>query len=194
MAISNINYKGKTSGKTPHFTILISLVLVLGLLTVSLVSAGDSTGGKNILIHVKTSLALDDAQICVAPNVAWAALKAGHKVTILFDASAVTSITKGFGWFRRLTGSKNTALDRAPLPERERKSLSEQTGESIKNVPKDYGEYFHFLKEKGVPIYVNKTMLVLYNIDPIQVDSFATPISLDGVVNLFSSADTVLVY
>jgi hypothetical protein len=50
----------------------------------------------NILIHMKTSLALDDAQICAVPNIAWAAVKAGHKVTILVDASAVTSVTKGF--------------------------------------------------------------------------------------------------
>lgn len=40
-----------------------------------------------ILIHMKTSLSLDDAQICAVPNVAWAAVKAGHKVTILADAT-----------------------------------------------------------------------------------------------------------
>ncbi|MBS0159794.1 MAG: hypothetical protein JSS26_14550 [Nitrospira sp.] len=81
-----------------------------------------------ILIHMKTSLALDDAQICAVPNMAWAAVKAGHQVTILVDASAVTSVTKGFGWFRQLIGTETTALDRAGLPERERESLSEQIG------------------------------------------------------------------
>ena len=70
----------------------------------------------NILIHMKTSLALDDAQICAVPNVAWAAVKAGHMVTILVDASAVTSVTKGFGFFRRLLGSDSTRSRTAAGP------------------------------------------------------------------------------
>ncbi len=107
----------------------------------------------NILIHMKTSLALDDAQICAVPNVAWTAVRAGHKVTILVDASAVTSVTKGFGWFRGLLGSESTALDRAGLPERERQSLSEQMGVSLDQIPHTYGEYFDMLKNKlGVEI------------------------------------------
>lgn len=60
-----------------------------------------------ILIHMKTSLAEDDAQICAVPNVAWAAVKAGNKVTILVDASAVTSLTKGFGWFVWCLGAQS---------------------------------------------------------------------------------------
>ncbi len=147
-----------------------------------------------ILIHVKTSLALDDAQICAVPNVAWAAVKAGHKVTILVDASAVTSVTKGFGWFRRLTGSETTALDRAALPERERQSLSEQMGVPLEQVPHDYGEYFDFLKKMGVEIYGNRTMMLLYKIDPARVASAVTPIPLDRIVRLFSEADRSIVY
>jgi urease accessory protein len=32
------------------------------------------------------------------PNVAWAALAAGRRVTIVFDGSAVTSVARGYGW------------------------------------------------------------------------------------------------
>lgn len=147
------------------------------------------------LIHMKTSLALDDAQICAVPNVAWAAVKAGHKVTILVDASAVTSVTKGFGWFRGLMGSDSTALDRAGLPERERQSLSEQMGVPLDQVPHNYGEYFNFLKNKlGVEIYGNQTMMLLYKIDPARVGSSVTPVPLTKMVELFTSADQVIVY
>ncbi len=147
------------------------------------------------LIHMKTSLALDDAQICAVPNVAWAAVKAGHKVTILVDASAVTSATKGFGWFRGLIGSDSTALDRAGLPERERQSLSEQMGVPLEQIPHNYGEYFDFLKNKlGVEIYGNQTMMLLYKIDPARVASSVTPIPLEKMVGLFASADRVIVY
>ena len=149
----------------------------------------------NILIHMKTSLALDDAQICAVPNVAWTAVKAGHQVTILVDASAVTSVTKGFGWFRGLIGSDSTALDRASLPERERQSLAAQIGVSLDQIPHTYGEYFDMLKNKlGVEIYGNQTMMLLYKIDPARIAASVTPILLAKMVDLFASADRVIVY
>lgn len=115
-------------------------------------------------------------------------------MTILVDASAVTSVTKGFGWFNRIFRSDSTALDRAALPERERKSLSEQMGVPLEQVPHNYGEYFDFLKKMGIEIYGNRTMLLLYNIDPARVASSVTPIALDRMVRLFSEADRVVVY
>lgn len=144
---------------------------------------------------MKTSLTLDDAQICAVPNVAWTAVKAGHNVTILVDASAVTSVTKGFGWFRKLTGTETTALDRVGLPERERQNLYEQMGVPLDQIPHNYGEYFDFLKNKlGVEIYGNQTMMLLYQIDPARVASSVTPIPLAKMVELFASADRVIVY
>src|SRR5581483_11288434 len=175
---------------------LISVVLLaLGsvLFEAATVEAQDGAA-KRILIHMKTSLAEDDAQICAVPNVAWAAVKAGHKVTILVDASAVTSVTRGFGWFRKLIGSDSTALDRAALPERERQSLSEQMGVPLEQIPRNYGEYFDFLKKLGIEIYGNRTMMLLYKIDPARVAPAMSPIPLDRMVQLFSEADRVIVY
>ncbi len=154
----------------------------------------EQAAASRILIHMKTSLAEDDAQICAVPNVAWAAVKAGHQVTILVDASAVTSVTKGFGWVRRLLGSDTTALDRAALPERERQSLSEQMGVPLEQIPHNYGEYLDFLKTLGVEIYGNRTMMLLYKIDPARVASAVTPIPLAKMVDLFASADRIIVY
>ena len=145
------------------------------------------------LIHVKTSLGIDDAQICVVPNVAWAALEAGHQVTILFDGSAVTSVAKGFGW-RGWLGLKTTAMDRAPLPERERRSLAEQFGVPVESVPEDYGAYLRFLKQKGIPLYYNRTMALLYGIDPEDVDPALTAMGLKEMVQLLSSPSVYLVY
>lgn len=173
---------------------VLGLSIGLMWLGVSFAAAAEP-GVSDLLIHMKTSLAEDDAQICAVPNVAWAAVKASHKVTILVDASAVTSVTKGFGWFRRLIGSDSTALDRAALPERERKSLSEQMGVPLETVPHNYGEYFEFLKNKvGVEIYGNLTMMLLYKIDPARVASAVTPVPLDRIVQLFASADRIIVY
>ncbi|HBP87627.1 MAG TPA: hypothetical protein PKK23_14770 [Nitrospirales bacterium] len=147
-----------------------------------------------ILIHMKTSLAEDDAQICAVPNVVWAMTKAGHQVKILVDASAVTSVTKGFGWVNNLFRSDSTALDHAALPERERQSLAEQMDVPLEKVPYNYGDYFQFLKSLGVEIYGNQTMMLLYNIDPSKVDSAVIPIPLNQMVDLFAAADQIVVY
>lgn len=146
---------------------------------------------NKLLIHVKTALDIDDAQICAVPNVAWAALKSGKKVTILFDASAVTSITKGWGWFNF---GDSTPMDKAKLPERERKSLSEQFSTPLDEIPKNYGEYLGFIKDKGAKIFVNRTMMTLYNISPEEIDQRTEPISLEKMVNTFSKKSIYIVY
>ena len=171
---------------------LVTLGVII--LSAQLVSPFAQAEAAQVLIHMKTSLAEDDAQICAVPNVAWAMTKAGHHVTILVDASAITSVTKGYGWFNSLFRSDSTALDRAVLPERERQSLSRQLKVPLEEIPKDYGEYLHFLKTQGVEIYGNQTMMLLYNIDPSRVDSAVSPILLKDMVELFSSADRIVVY
>ena len=168
------------------------VVLAVSLLTSS--AEAQQPSPSRILIHMKTSLAEDNAQICAVPNVAWASVKAGHEVTILVDASAVTSVTRGFGWFNSMFRSDSTALDRAELPERERRSLSEQMGVPLEKVPHSYGEYLDFLKNMGVEIYGNQTMMLLYKIDPARVTSAVTAIPLDRMVQLFESADRIVVY
>lgn len=148
----------------------------------------------HVLIHMKTSLAEDDAQICAVPNVAWAAVEAGHRVTILVDASAVTSVTKGYGWLNGLFRPDTTALDRASLPERERRSLAEQMGAPLEEIPRDYGEYFDHLRKLGVHIFANRTMLRLYEIEPPRLAAAVTPISLREMITLFERADRIIVY
>lgn len=148
----------------------------------------------HVLIHMKTSLAEDDAQICAVPNVAWAAVEAGHRVTILVDASAVTSVTKGYGWLNGVFRPDTTALDRAALPERERRSLAEQMDVALEEIPRDYGEYFEHLRKLGVHIFANRTMMLLYELDPLRLAPTVTPISLKEMVALFEQADRTIVY
>ena len=108
----------------------ILTLLILGLFSPLAVAAEGN--GKTFLIHAKTSLKIDDAQICAVPNVAWAALQKGYEVTILFDASGVTALKKG-----GLFGGDKSPLDKADLPERERQSLTEQLGIPLDQVPHD---------------------------------------------------------
>ncbi len=85
-------------------------------------------------------------------------------------------------------------MDRAALPERERQSLSEQMNVPLEKVPRNYGDYLTFLLKMGVEIYGNRTMMHLYQIDPSRVASAVTPVPLDRMVQLFQSADRIIVY
>jgi predicted peroxiredoxin len=145
--------------------------------------------GKTFLIHAKTSLKLDDAQICAVPNVAWAAHQEGYKVVILFDASGVTAIKKG-GIF----GGDKSPLDKAALPERERQTLVNQLGVPLENVPRDYGEYIRFLGQKGIELYANQTMMLLYKIDKNEIEQAVTPIGLKKMVELLEKRDVYVAY
>jgi hypothetical protein len=102
----------KRSGTRCSGYAVAGFIIVTLFLWITSAEAQESASPR-ILIHMKTSLAEDDAQACAVPNVAWAAIKAGHKVTILVDASAVTSVTKGFGWFNQIFRADSSALDRA---------------------------------------------------------------------------------
>lgn len=64
----------------------------------------------------------------------------------------------------------------------------------IDQIPHTYGEYLHFLKDKGVKLYINRTMTVLYKIDGDRIDPALTPVSLREMVDLFRAADQYLAY
>ena len=165
------------------------LHLMTGLILLAVPAFAGSGDGKTFLIHAKTSLKLDDAQICAVPNVAWTALQEGYRVAILFDASGVTALKKG-----GLLGGDKTPLDKAALPERERQSLTQQLGVPLESVPHDYGEYVRLLGKKGIELYVNRTMMLLYKIGEDEIEPAVTPIGLEKMVELFAHPDVYVAY
>ncbi|RMG73693.1 MAG: hypothetical protein D6710_02900, partial [Nitrospirae bacterium] len=86
------------------------------------------------LVHLKTALSKDDAQLCVAYNVIWAALEKGYDVRVLVDASAIDTFKKGW-----LSGKDE--ISGYKIPENLREALSRQFNRPIEQVPKTYGEF-----------------------------------------------------
>ena len=168
-------------------------ILALALLALLPAASTVAAAERPLVFHVKTALSIDDAQICVVPNVAWAALAQGRPVTIVFDGSAVTSVARGYGW-RGWLGIESTAMERAGLPERERRSLAEQFDVPLEEVPEDYGAYLRFIKEKGAEIYYNTTMALLYQIDPEQIDDALEPLELQALLKVLTADADYLVY
>src|SRR3546814_10066825 len=69
---------------------LLSIVLAIAFVSAAGLTAATAAETRPLVLHVKTSLSVDDAQICVVPNIAWAALSEGRAVPVVFDGSAVT--------------------------------------------------------------------------------------------------------
>ena len=145
-----------------------------------------------MLVHLKTGLKHDDAQICVAYNMIWAALEEGLDVNVLIDADATN--TYKVGWLGK------DDIEKYPLPERLRKSLSKQFGMDLKDVPNDYGQFLKMLHHKGAKFYVNSAFLVLAKIEKemgktenISADFF-NPVTLREMVKLITRADYYMVY
>ncbi len=151
-----------------------------------------AAGAEKILFHVKTDLAKDDAQICVAYNMIREALREGKKVSVLIDASAVNTYKRGWLGHDALEGYK--------LPDSLRAEIARQTGSGIDGVPKTYGAYLDLLHNEGARFYINGGMLVVAGISERFGDtsklsvSFFKPVSFKEMLHLFDEADRVVVY
>ncbi len=168
-----------------------SCILIVSLLLIPL-AAEASEEKETFLIHLKTSLEKDDAQICVAYNVMWAALEEGHKVKVLVDADAVN--TYKMGW-----GGKDDIED-YKIPENLRQALSKQFEVSLDTVPKTYGDFLTMLNDKDVEFYINTGFLIVSKIgtpdDPLKKVSnkFFEPVTLKEMVKMRTDAKYYMAY
>ena len=144
------------------------------------------------LVHLKTGLKKDDAQICVAYNIMWAALEEGKKVKVLIDADAIN--TYKIGW-----GGKDT-IEEYKIPENLRQALASQFDVDLENVPKTYGNLLLMLKDKGVEFYINSGFLIVSKIGTQDnllnkvSAKFFKPITLKEMVKLRTEAKYYMVY
>lgn len=162
---------------------------LLALVSSGLYAAQD----KTILFHLKTSLKHDDAQICVAYNVIWAALEEGLEVKVLVDADAINTFK--LGW----RGKDD--IEDYKIPENLRRALAKQfTDDKLDAVPKTYGEFLSLLHDKGAEFYVNSSFLVVAKIED-QLGTvknlsakFFKPIGVKEMLRLRTNSDYYMVY
>ncbi len=168
------------------WVLLFALVLPL-----PLTADQDGREGR-LFVHLKTSLKHDDAQICVAYNVIWAALKEGMAVDVLVDADAINTFK--MGWF-----SDKDSIEDFRIPENLRSALARQLGMPLAEVPKTYGDYLLRLHQEGARFYVNKGFLIVAGIasdpdaDMGKLAGYAkkifTPVALKQMLELRRQAD-----
>ena len=171
---------------------LFIIIIAISFLFISVISAFAANDKDVFLVHLKTSLKKDDAQICVAYNIMWAALEEGYKGKVLVDADAINTFK--VGW------NGKDDIEAYKIPENLRKALSTQFGVSLDNVPKTYGDFLLMLKNKGAEFFVNTGFLIVSKIgkpDDLlgKVSAkFFKPISLKEMVKLRTTADYYMAY
>ncbi len=167
-----------------------SFFLIVSILLINSMANADEQ--NTLLVHLKSGLKHDAAQICVAYNAIWAALEEGLDVNVLIDADAV-KIYK-IGWFGK------DGIENDKLPESMRQTLARQFNVPLEKVSHMYGEYLTMLRDKGAEFYINEEMLITAGIskgpgdlERISAKSFK-PISLPDMIRLRLEADSYLVY
>jgi hypothetical protein len=171
-----------------YLFIAIASILILSTPAISMADAGNEV----FLVHLKTSLKKDDAQICVAYNIMWAALEAGKTVKVLIDADAINTFKVGWKGKDDIEGYK--------IPENLRRALSDQFKVGLENIPGTYGDFLVMLKDKGVQFYINAGFLIVSKIgtpDDLlgKVSAkFFKPVTLKEMVQLRTEATYYMAY
>jgi hypothetical protein len=173
--------------------VLVALVVALGLLSLAtkMEAALGPLTGKRVLVHLKTGFQQDDNQPCVAFDVAFAALKQGAKVEMLFDAAAVVDL--------KIWQGKPTSLA-YEIPEKLKDILvAEYKTPAKKDFPKTYQDFLRWLHKQGVEVTFNGTMAQLTSLsngihDVGQLEPIAKPLSLAEILQHRARADIYLVY
>lgn len=163
-------------------------VVVLLLLSAPAAPAGKQPD-KVLLIHVTTPLDGDTDRTALVFRVVAGALKKGQRVVLFFDVEGVSSLKMG-RWF----GGHSTPLDRAAIAGQERRDLASLLDTSVDGIPDIYGSLLHFLKGRGVAVYVNKRALELRGIDGDHYDHAAEPVDEKKALNLLGRANAYLSY
>jgi len=167
------------------------LLLTVMLFLASPVHAADAeaVSQRTYLVHVKTLMDGDTDRTVLVPQMIAGALKKGHKVALLFDAEGVLSLKMG-RWF----GGHSTSIDRVEITAKERLHLAGLLGTTPEGLPEIYGSLLHFLKGRGVSVYVNKQALLLRGIDDEHFDHVAEAVGEERIIELLSTAGTYVSY
>lgn len=195
---------------------MISGLILPYLNTVSVVAllwaTNAAADGRRVLVHLKTGITQDDNQMCVAFNIAQAALAAGDQVEMFFDAAAVFDLQNAEN-VGSDAGSQPAsaptlqpvAADGTPynlkyeLPDRLKEILAGQFGLSVEELPYDYFGYLKMLKDSGATVTFNGALAHLVSLSKSvkgteSLTDIATPLDLKEIVEHRAQAVVYFVY
>jgi len=181
--------RGLSGGAQMILRPILPVVILVVFLAPAAASAKEKGSGTVLLVHVTTPLDGDTDRTTLVFRIVAGALKKGQRVVLLFDAEGVSSLRMG-RWF----GGHSTPLDRAAIAGQERRDLAALLGTSVDGIPDIYGSLLHFLKGRGVSVYVNKRALELHGIGADHYDHAAEPVDEEKALDLLGRANAYLSY
>jgi hypothetical protein len=167
------------------------LVLLALLLVASPGGAASPETGeeRTLLVHVTSLLDADSDRTALVFRMITSGLAKGHHVVLLFDADGVSTLKMG-RWF----GGHSTPIDRATIAERDRTDIAALLGTAPDGIPDIYGSLLHFLRGRGLAVYVNKRALELRGIGEEAYDHAAEAAPEDRIIELLNGATTRITY
>ncbi len=180
--------------------ILIAVVAIIG-------PTRSEAEGRRVLVHLKTGKTQDDNQMCVAFNVAQAAVEAGDQVEMFFDAAAVFDLQDAPSRGDEATSQPTSQPTKSEgpynlkyeLPDKLKRILSQQFSIPIEELPLTYFAYLEMLKGKGAVVTFNGALAHLVSLsDSVtgteSVTDIATPLNLNEILDHRAKADVYFVY
>ena len=163
---------------------------------------------RKVLVHLKTGITQDDNQMCVAFNIAQAAVEAGDQVEMFFDAAAVFDLQDAASRGGEAATSQPTSQPtesegpynlKYELPDKLKRILSQQFSIPIEELPLTYFAYLEMLKGKGAVVTFNGALAHLVSLsDSVtgreSVTDIATPLNLNEILDRRAKADVYFVY
>jgi len=130
---------------------------------------------RPFLLHLLTDANKNDANACVAFNLAWVAIEQGHPVEMLFDGWASYNIKTSDFWAKYR------------VPDHFRKLVSETAGHDVEWAGGTYMDLLKYLNGKGLVVAANKTFLALSR-DDKKLPSFVQQWTLAEMVTHLRNA------
>jgi sulfur relay (sulfurtransferase) DsrF/TusC family protein len=161
-------------------------VLMLALLFAGSLQAAEQS---SLLVHVTNPLDGGSGRAALVFRVVAAAMQKGQHVSVLFDAEGVASLKMG-RWF----GGHSTPIDRIEIRDGDREDLAKFLGTTPAGIPDIYGSLLHFLKGRGLAVYVNERALELQDIDEESFDHAAEAVTEEQMLELLSTASVQVTY
>lgn len=157
---------------------------LLGIPTRSAPAPGRSKQPRKSL-HLMSAVAPNDSKLNELLDEAAAALKAGDRVEILFDAQSVGAL--------RMNANR-TPLEDAPFTDAQRLAAAKRLGVPRSAAPRNQLEYVQLLAKAGATVLVNENAIHAFGLDDGEIHPIAKRIPVEDMEKIVDDSDACLNY
>ena len=148
-------------------------------------SAGASRRRATKAVHLISAVSPGDPKLNGILDEAAAALKAGDRVEILFDAQSVGALRMNEG---------KTPLEESRFGDRQRRAISALLGIPQAQSPRNQLEYIEALKKAGASVSVNRNAIGAFGLTDAEIHPVAARVGVEQMEKAVEDSDACLNY